>query len=138
MSSPIEQLSETLKQHGQSLTSARRIVFGALQDKEPQTMAQLVASCKQIDRASVYRAVGLFERLGIANRLQIGWKYKLELSENFHYHHHHLTCSGCGAVIPFKEASSLVKQLKSIASQNNFKMSGHQLEIQGLCSTCSN
>jgi Fur family transcriptional regulator, ferric uptake regulator len=138
MSNDIDQLSETLKSHGQSLTSARQTVFLALQNNEAQTMAQLVNRCEYIDRASVYRAVNLFEKLGIATRLQIGWKYKLELSESFHHHHHHLTCSRCGKVIPFEEASSLVKQLRSIARQNNFKMSDHQLEIQGLCNSCSN
>jgi Fur family ferric uptake transcriptional regulator len=130
------QLRQHLKQHGQSLTKPRRIVFAALQGAEPQTMQQLVIACPSIDRASVYRAVALFERLGIVQRLQIGWKYKLELSDTFSHHHHHLTCLKCGRMIPFGEDKELENKLSAIASSQNFKMQGHQLEIQGLCNNC--
>ena len=101
MIEPLEQLKKTLKERGQSLTRPRQLVFSALQGKEPQTMHQLVTACAvQIDRASVYRTVAVYERLGIIQRLQIGWKYKLELSDAFQRHHHHLTCLKCGRVIP--------------------------------------
>src|ERR1700722_13846047 len=92
MIEPLEELKAALKSREYSLTAARQAVFSALLDKEPQTMQQLVAACPTIDRASVYRTVSLFEQLGVVQRLQIGWKYKLELSDRFHHHHHHLTC----------------------------------------------
>lgn len=136
MPEPLEQLKSVLKEHSQSLTKARRTVFAALQDAEPQTMQQLVIACPSIDRASVYRAVALFERLGIVQRLQIGWKYKLELSDTFSHHHHHLTCLKCGRVIPFGEDKELGNKLSAIAGSQNFKMQDHQLEIQGVCETC--
>lgn len=129
-------LRQHLKQHGFSLTEARRLVFTALQGKEPQTMRQVVAACPSVDRASVYRTIGLFEKLGIVQRLQIGWKYKLELSDTFSHHHHHMTCSRCNRIIPFDESRVLENELEQIARGNNFTMQGHQLEIQGLCSQC--
>ncbi len=132
-----EQLKTTLKQHGQSLTRVRRTIFDVLVDKEPQTMREVVAACAgRVDRASVYRTVALFERLGIVQRLQIGWKYKLELSDAFHRHHHHLTCSNCGRTFPLPEDEQLEKRLRSLAGGPNFIMQGHQLEIQGLCQSC--
>jgi len=137
MTEPVDQLKSTLKHHGQSLTRPRQIVFDALQGKEPQTMAAIVKACPQIDRASVYRTINLFEQLGIVQRLQIGWKYKLELSDAFHAHHHHLTCVKCGGIIPFEEDLSFEKSLIALAQVNNFDMSGHQLEIQGVCQNCS-
>lgn len=100
-------------------------------------MQQLVAACPGIDRASVYRVVSLFEQLGIVQRLQIGWKYKLELSDTFSHHHHHLTCLKCGRIIDFDEAPALEKDLYHIAKNNNFQIRGHQLEIQGLCRNCT-
>lgn len=136
MPEPLGQLKNVLKQHRQSLTKARRTVFAALQGAEPQTMHHLVAACPAIDRASVYRAVALFEKLGIVQRLQIGWKYKLELSDTFSHHHHHLTCLKCGRVIPFGEDKELENKLSSIAGSQNFTMQGHQLEIQGICKAC--
>jgi Fur family ferric uptake transcriptional regulator len=118
------------------LTESRRAVFQALLGQEPQTMRQLVAACPTIDRASVYRTVILFERLGIIQRLQIGWKYKLELTEDFSHHHHHLTCLHCGRVISFDESPALEAELRRIAVANNFAVQSHQLEIQGLCERC--
>jgi Fur family ferric uptake transcriptional regulator len=100
-------------------------------------MQQLLAACPEIDRASVYRTVALFERLGILHRLQIGWKYKLELTDAFSHHHHHLTCIRCGRIISFDESDELKSELSRIAKSNNFEMQGHQLEIQGLCQECS-
>lgn len=100
-------------------------------------MKQLSAACITIDRASVYRTVALFEKLGITHRIQIGWKYKIELSDSFHHHHHHLTCLKCGQVIPFEEDDQLLKSLNLVAAYHNFGMESHQLEIQGVCSMCT-
>lgn len=100
-------------------------------------MQQLVHRCKSsIDRASVYRTITLFERLGVVQRLQIGWKYKLELSNAFQNHHHHMTCLQCGSVTPLPEDSILEAQLTRLAQQHNFDANDHQLEIRGRCSNC--
>lgn len=136
MSDPLQQLQSTLKQHGQSLTEPRQAVFNALLGHEPQSMRQLAGACPHINRSSVYRTVALFERLGIVQRLQIGWKYKLELTETFSYHHHHLTCLHCGRIIAFDETPELAVSLRQIARANGFQMESHQLEIQGLCDRC--
>jgi Fur family ferric uptake transcriptional regulator len=100
-------------------------------------MHEIVAACGgQVDRASVYRTISLFEKLGIVQRLQIGWKYKLELSDRFHHHHHHLTCLKCGRTFSLPSDSTLEQRLKILATGQNFRMSGHQLEIQGRCESC--
>jgi Fur family transcriptional regulator, ferric uptake regulator len=138
MTEPIEQLGTMLGTWAYSLTKTRRAVFAALQDKEPQTMQEVVAACRgQADRASVYRTIKLFEKLGIVQRLQIGWKYKLELSDRFHNHHHHLTCLKCGRLLPLPADEILEQRLRLLADRQNFRMQGHQLEIQGLCAACS-
>lgn len=137
MADPLEQLKTSLQQHCQSLTKSRLAVFAVLQDKEPQTMHEVVVACGQrVDRATVYRTIALFEKLGIVQRLQIGWKYKLELGDNFHHHHHHLTCKRCGKTIRLPEDRQLEQRLRSLAEVQNFNMQGHQLEIQGLCQNC--
>lgn len=130
-------LSETLKSNGYSLTQARKTVFLALLDKEPQTIAELANSVsKEVDRASVYRIVALFEQLGIAERLQMGWKYKIELSDTFAAHHHHITCVRCGLVQTFEESTTLEFELKQLAAEAGFRETGHQVELRGLCQTC--
>jgi len=137
MSDPLEEFKTALKTWAYSLTKTRQLVFTALQDKEPQTMHEVVAACAgQADRASVYRTVKLFEKLGIVQRLQIGWKYKLELSDRFHRHHHHLTCLKCGRTFALPGDPNLEQRLKLLATGQNFRMAGHQLEIQGVCQSC--
>jgi len=129
-------LRQTLKRQGYSLTSSRQKVFEALEHHEPQTMHELIVACPAIDRASVYRTIALFEKLGIIQRLQIGWKYKLELSDAFSHHHHHLSCIRCGTVVPLPEDKLLEKKLHSLAIAQGFSPQDHQLEIRGLCSAC--
>jgi Fe2+ or Zn2+ uptake regulation protein len=137
MSDPLEEFKTALKTWAYSLTKTRQLVFTALQDKEPQTMHEVVAACAgQADRASVYRTVKLFEKLGIVQRLQIGWKYKLELSDRFHRHHHHLTCQKCGQTFALPGDPRLEERLELLAKGQNFRMGGHQLEIQGVCQSC--
>lgn len=136
MSRDEEQLQQTLKQQGFSLTRPRLLVFRALQDREPQTMQQLVAAAGDIDRASIYRTIALFDTLGITERLQIGWKYKIELSDSFHSHHHHLTCLNCGKTIPLAADRLLESRLQQLAETASFEIQSHQLEVNGRCAQC--
>ena len=137
MQESIEQLQTTLKQAGFSLTSARKIVFIAMLDQEPMTMNDLSRKIgTTINRSSMYRVIEVFEQLGITQRLQLGWKYKLELSDSFASHHHHLSCIRCGNVQPFEESSTISFELKQLAQESGFTETGHQLEIRGICSRC--
>jgi Fur family ferric uptake transcriptional regulator len=132
-----DQLQQALQKHGLSLTKPRKIVFGALQGNEPLTMRELALACSEhIDRASLYRTVALFERLDIVQRLQIGWKYRLELSNTFQEHHHHLTCSICGKMTPLHEDDELEQRLQALALAHDFTAQDHQLEIRGVCADC--
>ena len=136
MTNPSNSLERTLKKHGYSLTRPRKIVFETLQHQEPQSMREVVAASKGIDRASVYRTIALFEELGIVQRLQMGWKYRLELSDTFHEHHHHLHCTNCGRTIALPEDTALEKSLQAMAKARDFQLQSHQLELSGICEKC--
>lgn len=99
-------------------------------------MHELVAACSGINRASVYRTVSLFEKLGIVQRLQTGWKYKIELTGIFHHHHHHATCMLCGTSFVAPEDKAIEKQLHRLADKMGFRLEKHQLELQGYCADC--
>jgi Fur family ferric uptake transcriptional regulator len=130
-------LGRTLKNHHKSVTASRRIVFETLHGQEPLSMQALVTRCKnKVNRASIYRTIALFERLGIVQRLQIGWKYKLELSSDFNYHHHHLTCARCGIILALPEDKQLESRLQHLAKNLKFYPQDHQIEIRGLCAAC--
>lgn len=136
MAESLDQLRQTLNKQRYSLTLPRQLVFRALQATGPMTMNQLIRACPSVDRVSIYRAVNLFESIGVTKRLQIGWKYQVELTDTFHDHHHHLACLRCGTIIHFDEDKQLESRLKSIAADNNFLVQDHQLEVQGLCQNC--
>jgi len=135
---PQETLKAFLKKNGSSLTKPRKLIFNLLLDREPQTMQVLASRASdQVDRATVYRTVELFERLGIVRRLNIGWKYKIELSDIFSEHHHHLHCTNCGRVVDLPANPMLETMIDSSAAKADFSPRGHQLEIYGLCPACS-
>jgi len=126
---------QLLKQEGQSVTKVRVAIFEALVGQEPLAMREVVQRAKKVDRASVYRTIDLFERLGIVQRLNTGWKYKVELSDKFAEHHHHLTCVQCGRTIVMNELE-LESVIEKLAAAHHFKAISHQIELQGLCEVC--
>ena len=134
---PIETFKAILKASGQSVTQPRLAVFKALLGQEPLSMHELLERAGEVDRASVYRAVELFESLGVIHRVSIGWKYKLELTDKFAEHHHHLTCTNCGRTIPINE-TELEALITKLAASYGFSPMSHQIEIQGLCEDCRN
>jgi Fur family transcriptional regulator, ferric uptake regulator len=135
MASAKDTFTNLLKRQGYSVTNARLLVFEALLDQEPMSMHQLVERAKDIDRASVYRTIDLFERLHIVQRLNTGWKYKIELTDKFTDHHHHVTCASCGKTVVMNE-QSLEQFIDQVAHAHGFKPLAHQIEIQGLCAQC--
>lgn len=131
----IHKLKQTLKNAHCSATKSRTLVFTTLQ-QGPQSIAQLArANAKQVDRATVYRTVELFEKLGIVNRIWQGFKHHIELSEIFTPHHHHASCQNCGAIIDLT-SSELESVLAGMAKKHNFLALGHSVELTGYCSRC--
>ncbi len=135
--SAIRLFKTTLRTNNHSVTKTRLIVFNLLKGQEPISMNSLLRIGKnRFDRASLYRTINLFEEIGVAHRVNLGWKYKIELTDKFAHHHHHLSCTNCGRVIPIREDDELEKLIIQISDTHNFSASKHQIEIQGLCSKC--
>ncbi len=131
-------LKALLKKKGFSLTNPRKAIFDLLLDQEPQSMQVLARRAdSKVDRATLYRTIALFERLGIVHRLNIGWKYKIELSDVFHGHHHHFYCTNCGKTYPMEPNPMLETMIDTTVSHEGYAPRGHQLEVYGLCSNCS-
>ena len=126
-----------LKQHGYSLTTGRLLVFQFLWHKPPIEIGGLYRQLEdKMDRASLYRTIKLFEQIGVAHRISIGWKYKIELAEAFSHHHHHLTCAECGRVVAVIEDEVIESRIHQLADQHKVRLTSHQLEIQGICGKC--
>lgn len=132
----INKLTRLLKSHGYSLTKPRIEVFKYLIGKEPLSISAVTKSLETtVDRASIYRTVTLFQQLGIVQRHNIGWKYKIELTDMFSDHHHHFTCTLCGKIVAINE-TELESFIDSLAKQYGFTATQHQIELQGICASC--
>lgn len=137
MSQKETDIATILRDNGLHVTKQRLLVFGVLENGDSLTMYELYELLKgRLDRASLYRIITTFENLGMVTRINIGWKYKIELSDKFTEHHHHLTCITCGTTIQISE-DELESFIESLSRNHKFKPAEHQIEIQGYCDTCT-
>jgi Fe2+ or Zn2+ uptake regulation protein len=128
---------KVLRDNGYSKTRTRTYIFDLLLNTEPQSMHMLIDASKgKVDRVSIYRTIALFEQLDIVQRINVGWKYKIELSSTFLAHHHHMTCLSCGCVITIQNNEAFEDIIQALSQANEFTLTYHQLEIQGYCSNC--
>lgn len=129
-------LKKLLREQGYSITKQRLHIFETLQKtEEPITVVQLSKSLKKVDTVSVYRAIELFEKIGIVQRVWSGFKSKVELSESFSSHHHHFTCLQCGKTIGLK-SEMLEADLKTFELEHGFTLIQHSVELSGYCAQC--
>jgi Ferric uptake regulator family len=94
-------LGEAVVRLGYRLTGPRRVVADVLAAaREPLTVAQIhqAAGPNPPNLASVYRAIHLLARTGLARMTDAGRSRptaRYELTEPFAAHHHHLICQAC-------------------------------------------
>ena len=130
-------LKTILRDRGYSITKPRLAIFDALQGSSPLFMHELVARLDTaVNRASVYRTIDLFEKLHITNRLSIGWKYKIELSDTFNEHHHHIVCTICNKIEDLLENAALEHEILHLGTQHGYHIASHQIELRGICLNC--
>jgi Fur family ferric uptake transcriptional regulator len=51
-------------------------------------------------------------------------------------HHHHIICTNCGATVELFDAA-IESWASAIAKENKFKLTGHSVELEGICSDCA-
>lgn len=125
-----------LKSNGYFLTKPRMSLFGLLQHHPAPTLKELIRLTNKHDQVTVYRNIDLFDKLGIINRLRLGWHTKIELSDIFQHHHHHISCVNCGKVWVLAEDPLIEQQISNLTKAKQFMAMDHQLEIRGLCKSC--
>ena len=119
------------------LTAAREATFKLLISDQPQSIKEILAKADgSVDRVSIYRNIQLFEKLGIVHRIYVGWKYKLELSDEFVAHHHHLSCLSCGKMIDIEDEKHIDEFIEEITAKVGFTPRRHLFEVDGYCKEC--
>lgn len=134
----LDRFKEALAHSGLKYTSQRKIIFTALIKNGTFTNAELAKHVsKDVDKATVYRTIDMFEKIHLVNRIWNGWKSKIELSDLFVAHHHHASCSECGVTLRI-ESDQLEAAIALVAKDLSFTMTSHVLELSGICKNCNN
>ena len=127
---------------GIRITSPRRALLDTLQEAEGHLdAATLLRLAKKrdasIDRATVYRTLGLLKRLRLIDELDL-----MHLSGEKHFYeakapgaHVHLACFRCGEIEEF--TSQIFERLQGeITRRSGFEITVVRLEAGGLCKNC--
>ena len=140
--------TQHLRHHGYSITAPRLAVLRVLQQADgPLKRAHIAdrataahgtqsqSSAPGCNRASVYRALQVFQRIGITTVHMRGWTPYISLAEPFQPHHHHITCTMCGArqdvATPELEAA-----LQAAARSHGYSLGQHSVTLSGMCPRC--
>jgi Fe2+ or Zn2+ uptake regulation protein len=136
-----QQALQILRDHDYKLTDARKYVLEILISHEKHlTSSDILALVEETDanisRASVFRTLDLFTALGIIRPIY-------HESQSPHYvvfeangHHAHLVCRECDKVVDLGECH-LSELLDGFAAEHKFSLSGHLLELFGVCEDCA-
>lgn len=130
------EIKTLLKDQGFSATKTRMSVLRLLLSTQPASLHDLITALPNVDRATVYRTIDLFVDLGIAKKVYTGFKYRIELGDDFQTHHHHLSCLRCGTIIDV-HTPEIEYAIEQTARNNGFRALRHDLDIAGYCANCS-
>ncbi|MFA5137675.1 MAG: transcriptional repressor [Elusimicrobiota bacterium] len=85
-------------------------------------------------RATVFRALKLFARLGLADRTPPETP-RSRFEGAGKTHHDHMTCLRCGKVLEF-HSPAIERLQRAQASRRGFLLVRHALELVGYCRSC--
>lgn len=88
-----------------------------------------------IGQATVYRTLKLFVEAGLAREMTLpdGQTRYEHLSAG--EHHDHLICTNCNAIIEFED-ETIERLQQEIAVRYGFALTGHKMQLYGLCPVC--
>lgn len=140
----VELIQSRLATQELRLTSGRRRVADAIaHNAGPRTAAELYEALRdEMPLSSLYRSLTVLAEAGVLvrshNASGVG---HYELAEWLRGHHHHLVCLKCGEVQDVDLAAESERDLdflaERIASGQGFRVSGHRLDVEGICGACA-
>ncbi|MSN95628.1 transcriptional repressor [Campylobacter sp. FMV-PI01] len=137
----LDEFKKILKDGGLKYTQQREALLRTLYNSNCHyTPENLYLKIKEnypelnVGIATVYRTLNLLEDSGMATSISFGAqgkKFELAIKP----HHDHLICKNCGKIVEFHDPTIEKKQL-SIAKENGFILTGHLMQLYGVCSDC--
>jgi Fur family transcriptional regulator, ferric uptake regulator len=128
-----------LERHGLRATRQRLAVLQALATEPNDATAQEIYAClakrgETVGLATVYRTLALLNDHGVVDALahRPGELCYRLCGEG---HHHHLVCAECHRVVELDDCD-LDDWLERVAITHAFSISGHTVEVTGICADC--
>jgi len=135
-------VEQRLAAHGVRFTSGRRQVVDAVVSADgPRTATEIHTAIDSIPLSSLYRSLGVLTDADvIAQHHGADESTRYELSESLSEHHHHLVCVSCGSISDVaasdEQEATVDRLVGALAGSAGFTVTGHRLEIEGLCARC--
>ncbi len=139
----LERFKKILRQGGLKYTKQREVLLKTLYHSEIHyTPESLYVEIKHnepyfnVGIATVYRTLNLLEEAGMVTSISFGAagkKYELANKP----HHDHMICKSCGKIVEFENAI-IERQQSLIAKELGFKLTGHLMQLYGICKDCDN
>ena len=141
-SSPGERFAEYLQSKGKRITQQRKMLVEHVFKRHDHFDAEeLIYNLTQqeagrkVSRPTVYRTLNELVEAGLLRRMILGGRGVYE-HEYGYPQHDHLHCTVCNQLIEFQ--SDELKSIRdAVAREQNFRVTGHRLIINGVCDTCS-
>lgn len=142
--SPVEKFREFLATRGQRLTQEREVVVREIfADHEHFESEQIVARLAKprpnnvrVSRATVYRTLGSLEEAGLIRKVARANDREVYEHDYGYPQHDHLICDRCGELVEFRN-EEITRILERITAEFGFRMTGHRLEVSGMCTECA-
>ena len=140
---PIDKFREFLLTKKQRLTPEREAVVRAVYashehfdaDHWVSTLA-LKPGMRRASRSTVYRTLDLMQEAGLIRRVARVNDRAVYEHDYGYPQHDHLICKKCQKLIEFPN-EDIAAVLEKVAEEHGFRMTGHRLEVEGVCAECS-
>lgn len=130
---------DILSQIGCKNTKSRKAVIEVLGNAEsPISAEDIFLRMKEVgtsaNLSTVYRTLDLMESKDLVCKTVMGdGKARYELTGDGH--RHHLVCTNCHKSVPI-DVCPLEKLEKDVGKKTDFDITGHKLELYGICPKC--
>ncbi len=139
--SSLNSLKNIIKSKGMKWTEQREIILDIILSQDCHLSADEVYQMvkekypnSSIGIATIYRTLNFLEEVELISSIPFGKDGK-KYEKTKDTHHDHLICIKCGKIIEFYD-ERIEQQQEIIAKKNNFKITGHTMQLYGICHEC--
>ncbi|OPA74351.1 transcriptional repressor [Paenibacillus selenitireducens] len=139
MNTQVQEALEQLKITGVRITPQRHAILTFLLDSMTHPTADdiyraLAPQFPSMSVATIYNNLKMFVEAGLVRELTYGdnsSRFDADLTS-----HYHAICQKCGKIVDF-HYPALYEVEKAAEAQTGFAVSGHRMEIYGVCPSCA-